>query len=130
MVDPGFSKGGGGGHKLMDTSYAHTFLFTKPPKGGRWSIIVLLHKDLFFFVFHAILPLFEQNYPSTLSFPGNFQSKTSQNLVTRTFLYTYIFISFHFLETTPTSNTKGGRGILHMMHINFPMGPRPNAPPP
>ena len=84
---------------------------------------------LFVLILHAILPLFEQNYPSMLSF-------FSQDLGTGPFLYTYryIFISFLFLKTMPTSNPKGGGGggggILHMyMNYSFSYGATPKSGP-
>ena len=48
VVDPGFTKGGGIKYWIC-CLYYHTFIKLTKPQGGRWSKIVLLQKDLFFF---------------------------------------------------------------------------------
>ena len=63
--------------------YDHTFVYLPKPQDGRWSKIVLLQKDFFFFFFgfHVIFPIFRefpvqpnprQTYLSYIFFATNF----------------------------------------------------------
>ena len=75
VVDPGFSKGGReggrGGIWMLLVLRTHIYIYLPKPKDGRWSEIVLLEKDLFYFLcFITELPM------NTVSFPDHFQSKT------------------------------------------------------
>ena len=57
-MDPGFLRGGGGGHKMMDACslYEHTFLITKTKK---WEVVKnSAERTFFFFLFCAISPLY------------------------------------------------------------------------
>ena len=120
VVDPGFSKGWGGGggeeHKIMEFIVLRTH-FIESPKTTTWEVdkTSASPKRPFFVCFVPFFP-----------FPPFFNRTTHEHCVISfpkhgqtCIFYAYLFISFLFLKTTPTSNP------IHM-HIHFPIGTRPH----
>ena len=70
-MDPGFTKGGGGIKYWICCLYYHTFIKLTKPQGGRWSKIVLLQKDLFFFFLFRLRVIF----PIFIAFPVQIVNK-------------------------------------------------------
>ena len=67
-------KRGGGGHKIMYACclYDHTFVYLPKPQDRRWSKIVLLQKDLFFFFGLLFFPFSRQTCLSYIFLATNF----------------------------------------------------------